>query len=114
MPSSHGSSTTVQFNTDSDGNLTPGFGVGSIDIPEKYGVVFECSHGNFVVHGNDQRHKELWQRMRKDSLVDVTYKEVYTVKFITENGERKILEKKLKDYWFIDAQPKPVTPEKSE
>jgi len=106
IPSQHGSGSTISFHSDGEGNLNPGLGVTSIDINEKYGVVFECKHGNFVVEGEGDKYKKLWKRMRKDETVDITYKEVYQIRYTTENGQRKVLEKRLKDYWFIDAQPK--------
>jgi hypothetical protein len=105
-PSRHGSGTTVNFNSDDEGNINPGFGVTSIDIPEKYAVVFKCQHGKFIVEGTDSQHKALWKRMNEGDIVDVTYKEVYQTRYNNQDGKKNILEKRLIDYDFIDAQPK--------
>jgi hypothetical protein len=69
----------------------------SIDIPSKYAVIFRCQHGKFIVEGTDDRHKDLWQRMKKGEQVTVSYYEVYTV---DRHGNRAL--KRLK---FGDATP---------
>jgi len=103
VPSTHGSGAgpTIDFN----GNV--GLAVTSVSTNSKYAVVFECQHGKFISEGEDERHKDLWQRMRRDMPVDVTYQELYEATYQDTNGdgERELLERKLVGFDFLDAQP---------
>jgi len=68
------------------------------EIPAKYGVMFECEHGvKFVIEGTKEKHKSLWQRMKKDSAVTIFYREIYHVD--TKTGQ-----KTLADFDFLDAK----------
>lgn len=60
--------------------------------------MFECEHKiKFVVEGSEQKHKDLWSRMKKDSTVTIFYREVYHV-------DNKTGQKSLFDYDFLDAK----------
>lgn len=68
------------------------------EIPAKYGVMFECEHGvKFVIEGIDQRHQQLWQRMKKDSTITIFYREIYHID--TKTGQKTLF-----DYDFLDAK----------
>jgi hypothetical protein len=111
-PSRHGdgSGFGIGPTIDFDGNLGIAFSSSSVDvnIPEKYAVVFECQHGKFIVQGTGAKHKELWSRLHEGELVDVSYREVYKRQYIERKGGalEQLGRPILKDYWFLDAQPK--------
>jgi hypothetical protein len=94
------------FGIDSDGNwglnLGNGIQISDSEIPEKYGVLFECKHGRFTVEGSQNKQKDLYNRLQEKQEVEVTYREVY--KTIREGTN--ILSRTLKDFWFLDARPK--------
>ena len=48
MPSGHGSDVAVGFTSNLDTTVTPV----SINIPARYGIVFECTHGSFAIEGD--------------------------------------------------------------
>jgi hypothetical protein len=69
-------------------------------VPAKYSVIFQCEHGTrFVISGSDVLHRELYQRMVKNSNVTISYREVYHV-------DNKTSTKALVDYDFLDAKVK--------
>jgi hypothetical protein len=79
-----------------------GLQISSSTIPERYGVLFQCEHGNFTTQGSEEKHKNLYERLKTNDLVDVTYKEVYN----TIKDGTNIISRVLNDYWFLDAQTK--------
>ena len=86
--------------------------VTSIDVPENYAIVFECQHGKFVSEGINQRHKDLWSRLKEGQEVDITYKETYKATYkatyddINNDGKKDLVERVLIGFDFLDAQPK--------
>jgi hypothetical protein len=68
VPSGHGSGSGFAIN--SKGGLSPTFT--SVSIPARYAIVFECTHGRFVIEG----HAELWKRLHVGELVDIHYYEI--------------------------------------
>jgi hypothetical protein len=101
-PSRHSTDVSPTFHLDSDGDPHVGFAVTSISVPETYAVVFQCQHGKFIVEGEDQRHKELWQKLSEGQKVDVTYQEEYRVVYDGTN----VVSRDLFKYHFMDAVPK--------
>lgn len=87
--------TAVSSHVDVNGN--PGMSVTSYGSPAKYGVIFRCRHGRFVIQGSDERYKDLWGRFDVGQAVDIQYREVYQV---DKEGR-----KKLYQYDFLDAVP---------
>jgi len=100
-PSRHSSEINPTVSFDGD-DISIGMDIDEVDFPEKWGVVFECEHhGNFVVVGENERHKKLWERMKKNKTYKITYRDVFTSRY---DGD-KLLGRKPKDYWFLDARP---------
>lgn len=93
-PSQHGSTIAPGVDTKGKVNIT----FVSVDIPEKYAVVFECQHGKFIIEdeGKESRAHRLWSRLKDGQEVTVRYAEVYSV---DGNGGRH-----LKKYNFIGAE----------
>ena len=100
------------FGMDYGGNLGLGIGNGlqisSSKVPEKYGIVFRCKHGSFTSEGSDERHKNLYNRLEKNQLVDVTYKELYRATYddLENSKSHKLTSRVLIDFDFLDAQPR--------
>ncbi len=67
VPEGHGTGTGFS----SSGNVAVTF----VDVPARYAVVFRCQHGKFVVQGADERHKNLWQRLREHDPVTVYFRQ---------------------------------------
>ena len=107
-PSRHGSGSGIGPTMDFDGNIGIGISSVSVNIPEKYAVVFKCQHGKFISEGTDQRHKDLWQRLIEGQEVTVTYKEIFesTYQDTDGDGKKEVTNRKLIGYDFLDAQPK--------
>ena len=109
-PSRHGSGVSPQINNlFSDDGPSFELEITSIDMSEEYAVVFECQHGKFVSEGSDQRHKDLWSRLKEGQEVDVTYKEIYRTTYEEDkdgDGEKDLVERVLTGFDFLDAQPK--------
>jgi hypothetical protein len=107
-PSRHGSGAGPTFGMTSEGDPSIGLAVTSVDIPEKYAIVFKCQHGKFIVEGEDDWHKGLWNRLQEGENVDVAYQEMYesTYKDTNKDGKKELLERKLVKYHFLDALPK--------
>jgi len=75
----------------------------SIDIPEKWGVVFKCEHGNkFPIMGKGEEYKKLWKELEEGDSVKISYKENY--KIIYDYKTDKPKSKELIDYDFINAK----------
>lgn len=70
IPSGHGSGVGVGFTTGGNMAVTST----SVDIPERYAVVFHCPHGKFVVEGG--QYRGLWMRLREGQAVTVHYRHV--------------------------------------
>jgi len=107
-PSRHGSGAGLGPTIDFDGNIGISFSSVSVNIPEKYAVVFKCEHGKFISAGTDARHKELWERLQEGQDVDVTYREIFesTYEDIDKDGKKDLIKRKLIAYDFLDAQLK--------
>lgn len=69
-PATHG--TVSGTNLDLDGNLS--FSNSTIETQESWAVVFACEHGQFVIH-----KKEIWEKVKPNQQVTISYKEVYRV-----------------------------------
>lgn len=72
IPAGHGSGSGVTVGNDSSGNVTVGPTFTTIDIPERYAVVFECAHGRFVVSGDHAA--AIWKRFHLGDSVTVKYR----------------------------------------
>lgn len=97
-PSRHGTGAGPTFDITGDGGL--GIAVTSVNVPERYAVVFRCQHGKFIVQGDQQKTKEHWNRLTEGQEVTVRYREVYEVVY----EDDKPVEKSLVKYDFIDAR----------
>lgn len=91
-PSQHGSGTGVGFSMGGDVSITSH----SVDIAAKYAVVFRCRHGKFIIQGEGERYKQLWQRMVKGNEVTVTFREVHRQ---YKDGRKEFIK-----YNFVDAK----------
>ena len=104
---------------DYDGNMGVGIGNGlqisSVTVPENYGVLFQCQHGNFTSQGPDARHQILYQQLHDGQKVDVLYQEIYQATYddTNDDGKKELLERVLVDFDFLDAQPKQEAKENS-
>lgn len=112
-PSSH--STTVGmtalktggFGMDYGGNmgirLGSGLQISSVTVPEKFSVVFQCTHGKFVVED-----KTVYEKLKnhEGKSVDISYYEMYQTSFKKENGKWNLEKRVLIDYDFVNAVPK--------
>lgn len=77
--------------------------VSSTTIPEMWGAVFRCEHGNkFPIMGKEEKYKKLWEKLDEGDSVRISYRENYNIEY---NGKTKeVISKKLTDYDFIDAE----------
>lgn len=75
VPAGHGSGTGVGFSASGNAVVT----MNSVDIPARYGIVFECQHGTFAVDG----HEKLWKQLREGQEVTIRYRVEYRV---TDDG----------------------------
>lgn len=109
-PSRHGSGGGMGPTIDitGDGGIGVAMTSVSVHIPEKYAVVFKCQHGKFIVGGTDKQHRDIWERFSEGQNVDISYREVFKSVYddIDGDGKDDLLERKLIDYDFLDAQPK--------
>ena len=96
-PSNHGSSVDPTFTLDGDVGIT----FTSVDIPERYAVVFECEKHKikFIIQKDQIKTKELWGRLKQGQRVTVKYRDVYEE--VRDDG--KLIERRLKKYNFLDA-----------
>lgn len=99
QPSQHGSTSSLGMNM--DGDLT--MHTGSIDVPEKYSVVFECQHGKFIISGSGEYYKKLLSKMHVNQSVDVKYREVHKIINKKTNKRGGPYEDHLIKYDFLDA-----------
>ncbi len=102
-PSRHGSGSSFGPSMNMDGDIGFSFHSVSINVPELYAVVFKCQHGKFVIEGDDQRHKNLWERFSENDEVDVSYREIYRNIYKKVDGRKELIESVLIDYDFLDA-----------
>lgn len=104
----------IQTGTDYNGNTGIKIGenvqITHTTVPEKYGVVFQCSHGTFSIEGSETKHKILYDKLNRSigDTVDVMYKEMYNVTYEKPEGSKVAVETKRELYKldFIDAQIK--------
>ena len=102
----------VDMNGNSGIKIGNGIQVSESNIPEKYGVVFQCQHGTFTIQGNNKegensKYKILYDKLKNNigDTVHVLYKEEYLVYYEKDKNRNKIISKKvLNDLDFIDAQ----------
>lgn len=73
MPSGHGSDLAVGLTTKGDMSLTPI----DVNIPARYGIVFECTHGSFAIEGD--KWVPLWKSLQEGQKVTIEYRKVFTV-----------------------------------
>lgn len=85
VPSGHGDDVAVGVNTGKGGGVT--VTPVSIDIPQRYGIVFECQHGTFAVEGD--KWVGLWKSLKEGQEVTIQYREVYEVDLAKPKSERK-------------------------
>lgn len=104
----------IDFSGNTGIGIGGGLQISSSTVPEKYGAVFKCKHGIFTSQGSDKRHKNLYDKLQGVQEVDVSYNEIYLSTYEDRNGDGKkeLIERKLIDYDFIDAQLKKVEAEK--
>ena len=100
VPSGHGSGAGVGISVNGDVSVSSV----SVDIPERYAVVFHCAHGKFVVEGS--QHKALWLRLREGQPVTVMYREVMECRKV--DGVVKPETCRTVDLDFMDAVPRGV------
>lgn len=96
VPAGHGSGVGISMKGD--------LSVSSVDIPERYAVVFHCNHGKFVVEGS--QYKPLWLRLREGQPVTVLYREVRECRKV--DGVVKPETCRTVDLDFLDAVPRGV------
>ena len=97
-PSRHGSGVGPTFGITGEGDISVGIAITSVNIPERYAVVFRCKHGKFIIQS--AKAKELWQRLKLNQEVTVSYKEVYR----TVYDDKKVVSRVLVKYDFLDAR----------
>ena len=80
-------------------------------VPEKFSVVFQCQHAQFVVE-DELVYREMALLVGKE--VSVAYREVYHVVY-RKNDKRElvVVERTLTDYDFLNAKPMGEIPEGS-
>lgn len=83
-----------------DGNIGIGIGSGlmitSSTIPEKYAIVFQCKHGEFIVEG-----REIYQQLSLMTGKEVTvyYKEIYREEY--DRYADTLISRTLEKYDFL-------------
>jgi|SRR3989344_2786030 len=105
IPSRHGSGSGIGPTMDFDGNIGISVTSVSVDIPEKYAIVFKCKHGKFISEGEDQRHKDLWKKLSEGDSVKVSYREIFSSYYEDKNNDDKLdlISRSLIGYDFLDA-----------
>ena len=90
-----------------------GYAVGDVvishtEVPEKFGVVFQCQHGEFTIEGSKPKHKALYDKLKdwQGKMVDITYMEEYRVTYEDkdEDGTKEETSRVLIDLDFLDAE----------
>ena len=100
-PSRHGDGSGVGITTSGDVAIVST----SVDIPEKYAIVFKCQHGKFIIECNTPERKKLWMDLDEGQKVKVLYKEMWKATYRIYKSEKTLLARRLKDYWFLNAVP---------
>lgn len=105
IPSRHGSGSGIGPSIGFDGNVGIAITSVSVNIPEKYAVVYKCKHGKFISEGTDQRHKDLWERFTEGDSVNVSYREVFQSYYEDkdDDDDLDLVSRTLVDYDFLDA-----------
>lgn len=80
VPKGSGSGTTF-----TPGARSGGIGFTSVTIPEHYGVVISCMHGQFTLDGETARG--VFTRFKQGDSITIRYREVYVVR---DSGEREL------------------------
>lgn len=89
IPKGHGSDLVLV--PDSEGGVS--LSHVSVNIPERYAIVFKCQHGKFVIEG--EKAKALYQKLDRGDSVLIKYREVYRITKTETN---------LVDLDFVDAE----------
>jgi hypothetical protein len=95
-PSTHGSGVSPTINM----NMDLGISFTSVDVEERYAVVFQCQHGKFIIQNDQKQAKALWSQLKQGQEVTVSYKE----EFETTYDDEKPIARKLLKYDFLDAK----------
>jgi len=101
----HDSKINLGITSNGEMSLTPT----TVNVPETWGVVFRCGHGNkFAIQGSEDKHKILWEKLDPNTNVIIDYKEVRknTYEDINGDGIRDLTNSVVVDYDFIDANPR--------
>lgn len=80
----------------------------TIRIPERWGVVFRCDHGNkSPITSPEDKYKALWNKLDEGMDVDIAFRELYrnTYEDTNNDGEKELISRELLDYDFLDANP---------
>lgn len=93
VPSGHGSDISLGTSTNGDLTITPV----SIDIPERYAIVFKCQHGKFIINGD--KAKNLYHRFSRGDKCTISYREVIRVHM----KDGKEVSRSVYDLDFLDA-----------
>lgn len=83
VPSGHGSDVAIGISSKGDPAVVPV----DIDIPARYGIVFECDHGSFAIEG--EKWADLWKSLKEGDEVLIQYREVYEVDLTKPKSERR-------------------------
>jgi hypothetical protein len=71
LPRQHGSGIGVGYTSGGNVAIVPN----NIDVTEAYAIVFECSHGSFIIDD----WPELWKQLREGEDYTALYQESYEV-----------------------------------
>jgi len=74
--------------------------LGLVTAPEKYGLLFRCQHGEFVIQGSDDKYQTLYKQFEREQRVTVHYREAY---HMTYQGD-ELMQRELFDYDFLYAE----------
>ena len=90
----------MDFSGDFGIRVGGGLQISDVTVPEKFAVVFKCQHGQFII-----TRKQVYEKFKdqKDKVVDVAYREVYRTTYETKDGKKRVVERVLVDYNFLDA-----------
>lgn len=90
------------FGMDYSGNfglrIGGGLQISESEVPEKFAVVLQCQHGEFVI-----ARKDLYQQLdgHEGQTVDVAYREIYRTTYETNEGKKQIVDRVLTKYDFL-------------
>ena len=86
-------------------NIGGGVQVSYKMVPEKFEVVLKLKNKSFTFD-DEETYKKF--KNYKGKIVKVVYRGVYHVKYGKKDGKKYIIERKLADYQFVNATPKPL------